>query len=132
MKKQFTLIILLFAIVAQCHAQQLIKGKVQDDKGAPIAGASVSLDNTLDGATSDTAGNFTLSTTEKGQQTLVITAVGFEAINQPIKVEDAVAQPFSFKLKNVANTLQQAISVLGKRSNRCNDSPLTFRKGVNI
>lgn len=94
------------------YAQQVLKGKVTDGQGQPVAGASVSLENTLDGTSSDTAGNFVLSTTEKGDQTLVISAVGFEMISKPIKVEEA-GTAFDFKMKAVTNTLDQVSITAG-------------------
>lgn len=94
------------------YAQQVIKGNIKDQDGKAVAGAAISLENTLDGTSSDTAGNFTLRTTEQGDQVLVISGIGFEAVNMPIKVEQATA-PLSFKLKSVSNTLDQVSITAG-------------------
>lgn len=91
---------------------QTIKGKITDGQGLPVAGVSVSLENTLDGTSSDTAGNFVLQTTEKGDQTLVVSAVGFETINKPVKIEE-VKEVFTFQLKSVSNTLEQVSITAG-------------------
>ncbi len=91
---------------------QTIKGRITDGQGQPVGGVSVSLENTLDGTSSDTAGNFVLQTTEKGDQTLVLSAVGFETINKPVKVEE-VKESLSFQLKSVSNTLEQVSITAG-------------------
>ncbi|HEY0298063.1 MAG TPA: carboxypeptidase-like regulatory domain-containing protein, partial [Arachidicoccus sp.] len=88
------------------YSQKIIKGNVSDDKGSPLSGASISLENTLDGTSSDSAGNYNLSTTEKGDQTIVITVVGFENISKPINIEKVDA-PLNFKMATSANTLAQ-------------------------
>ena len=47
-------------------AQVTISGKVKDNKGRPLPGASVSLKDTYDGTVVDSFGNFKFTTTEKG------------------------------------------------------------------
>lgn len=108
MHRKALLFFFLFTLTAApaVFAQAVLKGKVTDEQGQPVAGASVSLENTLDGTSSDTAGNFILQTTEHGDQVLAISAVGYEAVNKPIKVEEFTAT-LSFKLRTVSNTLDQ-------------------------
>jgi len=53
-------------------AQTTLTGRVIGERGAPAAGVMVSLENTLDGTVTDSAGGFTLVTTETGPQTLVV------------------------------------------------------------
>jgi hypothetical protein len=114
MKKRFTLLFsfLLTLTTFAGYAQKVLKGKVVDDKGQPLAGISVSLENTLDGTSTDTLGHFLLSTTETGTQTLVISGIGYEEISKPVKVEDANAS-FDFKLKSVTNMLEQVSITAG-------------------
>ncbi|MFA6060450.1 MAG: TonB-dependent receptor [Taibaiella sp.] len=114
MKKSFTLLFsfLLTLLTFAGYAQKVLKGKVLDDKGKPLGGISVSLENTLDGTSTDTSGNFLLSTTETGAQTLVVTGIGYEEISKPIKVEDANTS-FEFKLKSVTNMLEQVSITAG-------------------
>lgn len=90
MKLFFTLFLFLsFAITGS--AQSVISGKVTDKAGQPVPGASVSLDNTLDGATTDTGGHFKFQTTETGLQTLAVTAIGYQAGGMPLQLTGNVA-----------------------------------------
>jgi len=67
-----------------------IKGVVKDNKQNPVPGASISIKDSYDGGTSDTAGKYSFKSTEKGEQTLVITSIGFKPFEQKIKLEGGV------------------------------------------
>lgn len=67
-------------------AQSTISGKVTDDKGKPVRGASISLENTLDGSTSDSTGAFSFTTEEKGNQNIIATEVGHDDAGFPITI----------------------------------------------
>jgi vitamin B12 transporter len=67
--------------------QTVISGKIKDGKGRPVAGASIALKNTYDGATSDSSGIYKFSTAEKGPQTLLITSVGYKLSEQPVEIK---------------------------------------------
>ena len=55
-----------------------ITGKVIDDKGLPVAGASVIIKGTSKGVSANTVGEFSISA--KPNDALVITATNFEKI----------------------------------------------------
>lgn len=78
---------ILAGLFQQVCAQVVIKGVVKDNKNNPVAGASISIKDSYDGATSDSAGRYSFKTTEKGQQVLVISNIGFKTIEQTIKLE---------------------------------------------
>ncbi|HYJ38741.1 MAG TPA: carboxypeptidase-like regulatory domain-containing protein [Chitinophagaceae bacterium] len=73
-------------------AQVTISGKVRDNKGKPVAGASISLKNTYDGGTSDSTGNYKFRTSEKGQQTLLTTSIGYKLAEQSINLDKSSVQ----------------------------------------
>lgn len=68
-------------------AQVTIKGVVKDSRNNPVPGASISIKDSYDGATADSAGRYSFRTTEKGTQILVISNIGFKTLEQPIKLE---------------------------------------------
>ncbi|MBP6023742.1 TonB-dependent receptor [Ferruginibacter sp.] len=84
MKLLFTLCLLTLTVAAK--AQVKITGKVLDNKNKPLAGISIVLKDTYDGATTDSAGNFSFSTTEKGEQVLEATASGYRPYEQKINI----------------------------------------------
>jgi|APGre2960657404_1045060.scaffolds.fasta_scaffold32321_2 vitamin B12 transporter len=64
MKRAITLLILILGLAAK--AQVKVDGNIVDAKGKPVAGASITLKDTYDGATTDSVGRFSFLTTEKG------------------------------------------------------------------
>ncbi len=60
------------------QAQTTISGTVTDAKGIPIEGANVYLDGTYDGASSAVDGTFSFTTTETGDQVLLVTFLSYE------------------------------------------------------
>ncbi|MGL6266916.1 MAG: carboxypeptidase-like regulatory domain-containing protein, partial [Chitinophagaceae bacterium] len=72
-------ILFLAALLMAGFAQSQVKisGRVMDGKKKPVSGVSISLKDLYDGGTSDSAGNFSFSTLEKGSQMLVASSIGY-------------------------------------------------------
>lgn len=80
--------LLLMAIAGSSTAQVKISGKVTDQKGKPLPAVSIAIKDSYDGATTDSAGNFSFTTTEKGAHTLEGTFTGYSSYNKNITIED--------------------------------------------
>jgi vitamin B12 transporter len=100
MKPLLLSFLLLFCLLAQ--AQTTVSGTIKNNHNKPLAGASITLKDTYDGATSDSAGNFVFTTTEQGIKVLEATAMGYKAASQTI---DLAAPP-----ENIALSLKEAIT----------------------
>lgn len=98
---------LLLAICFLMHtlliAQTTISGKVTDTKGHPIEGANVYLEGTYDGTSSDEKGNFSFTTSEKGQQTLTVSFISFETYIKTANV--SMFKNLKIVLREDVNTL---------------------------
>lgn len=91
-------IILLTTVITGANAQTTISGKVKDNKGRPLAGASISLKDSYDGGTSDSLGSYRFKTTEKGNGTLLVTSIGYKLLEQAINIAgDNVKADFILK-----------------------------------
>lgn len=110
--KRFLHIVILSLTSIGTWAQSSISGKVIDDKGKPVIGASVYLDNTLDGATSDSMGKFKFTTTEKGAQTIIATEVGHENAGMPLTVNGDI-KDITLKMKGTARQLEDFVITAG-------------------
>jgi vitamin B12 transporter len=75
-----------FLLFNEINAQTVLSGKVKDNKGRPVPGASITLKDTYDGATSDSSGIFSFKTTEHGEHILSVTNVGFNQVDQKIVI----------------------------------------------
>ena len=76
----------LFIIAIYAMPQTIVRGKVKDTKGHPIPGASIALKNSYDGATTDSSGVFSFSTSEKGEIIITVTNIGFKPFEQTINL----------------------------------------------
>lgn len=75
-----------FFIAHNVTAQTNITGLVKDLKGKPVAGASISLKDSYDGATTDSSGKFSFATSEKGTHTLEASAIGYKPFEQNMEL----------------------------------------------
>src|SRR2546423_3719349 len=102
---------ILIANVDRAFGQVVISGKVISKK-EPVPGASITLKDTYDGATSDSSGNFRFSTSEKGDHTIIVTAVGYKPFEQKITISN---QPISLEisLKEEVTELNAVIVTAG-------------------
>ncbi|WP_276132704.1 TonB-dependent receptor [Polluticoccus soli] len=98
--------------VTATNAQSVISGRVVDQKNVPVRNASIYLDNTIDGATSDSTGAFSFTTEEKGAQTLVASEVGHENAGLPITVNGDV-KDIVLKMKEAPKKLDEVVVTAG-------------------
>ena len=77
----YILICLLLSV--SLEAQVNISGRIISSKKKALQGVSISILNSYDGATTDSTGHFTFSTTEKGNIVLKAELVGYLSFEQP-------------------------------------------------
>lgn len=82
-----------------------ISGRVTDDKGRPLAGASVQLKGTRQGTQTNANGYFELGVTERGS--LVAVYVGYNSLAKPLGDEDH----YEFRLQPVTMALSEVVVV---------------------
>ncbi|MBE8726954.1 TonB-dependent receptor [Flavobacterium hungaricum] len=109
MKTKITFILLLMS--AFTFAQNIVSGKVVDQKGKPVAGANIYIDGTYDGTSSSETGDFSFETTEVGNKTLVVSFLMFETFSKEIDVANYKDQ--IVKLKENVNTLDAVVITAG-------------------
>jgi len=77
-------------VTVEGYAQAMLRGKVTDrDTGEPLPGANVVIQGTLRGAATDVDGNFLIPGVAPGQYTLVISYVGYERAEVPVRVTES-------------------------------------------
>lgn len=85
MKRVFSIAIFIL-VTSHIDSQTTIYGKVKDNKGQAIPGASVSIKDSYDGAVVDSLGNYKFTTSEQGEHTLVFTNIGYKPYEQKISI----------------------------------------------
>jgi CarboxypepD_reg-like domain/TonB-dependent Receptor Plug Domain len=101
-----------FFLSNNCYSQSIIQGKVTDTQGNVLPGASIYILNTIDGASVDGNGNYSISSTEKGNQVLSVSMIGYENISLPILLENK-SYTFNFKLKEAVSELDEVVISAG-------------------
>ena len=114
MKLSIKLTCLIVALVTTFNAtaQVTIRGTVKNAKGQPVPNASVTLKDTYDGATADSTGRFSFTTTEKGNQVLSVTSANFRPFEQPVNLDNPVPE-LSLQLKEEISELRAVVLTAG-------------------
>lgn len=106
------IVLLLTGMISGAQAQTTVSGKIKDQKGKPLAGASISIKNSYDGGTSDSLGNYRFKTTDKGEQTLLVTSIGFKLQELVINIGGESVKA-DFTLKEEPNELKAVVVTAG-------------------
>jgi vitamin B12 transporter len=104
-KRVMGLMIGLLLCCTGAYAQTRISGKIKDGKGRPIPGASITVKNSFDGATSDSSGNFHFNSSDTGIQTLTVSSVGYRPIAVTLQMHGDPIQ-LDLQLKEEPNELK--------------------------
>jgi len=108
------LLIVLGLLLASAtgDAQVTISGHVKDNKGKGIAGASIAIKDSYDGGTSDSTGHFRFRSSEKGEQTLLTTSVGYKLAEQKVNLSQS-AVSIEIVLKEEPSELKAVVVTAG-------------------
>ena len=97
-------LLLLYSLQLSAQSSRIITGKVSDDKGDPVFGASVLIKGTKTGTTTTNNGEFRLNVPGSARA-LVITAISFAAIEVPLSQDNA----YAITLKEDNSSLEQVV-----------------------
>ncbi|MFV8372955.1 TonB-dependent receptor [Flavobacterium sp. LB2P74] len=105
----FEFAFLIFSLTI--FSQNTISGKVVDEKGKPVSGATIFIEGTYDGASSSETGNFSFTTTTIGNQTLVVSFLIYETSKTVIDVTNF--QNKTIKLRESVTSLDAVVITAG-------------------
>lgn len=92
------IIILTFLFPPLAFGQTVVTGNVTGEKGEPLPGTNVFIENTFDGSSTDALGSYSFQTNETGAQTLHISFIGYEEQSVNIILSgQKVSQNFQLK-----------------------------------
>ncbi|MGC4037057.1 MAG: TonB-dependent receptor [Chitinophagaceae bacterium] len=86
-----------------------IKGKVLNEKGEPVAGASILLVGADKGTAADVSGNFTLSAVKAGKYTVQVSAIGYQNVSRSVTIADDQVMELAFTLKDANAALNEVV-----------------------
>ena len=85
---KFILAVFFFTSICT-NAQVKISGKVTDHRNKALPQVSISIEGSYDGTTSDSLGNYSFSTVEKGEHNLKVSSSGYKPFEQKILLDSA-------------------------------------------
>jgi len=88
MRSTFTILVFIL-ISTSIFAQVQLSGKVTDSQNNPLPGANVFLQNSYDGATTDSIGHFSFKTNQKGIQNLSASFIGYKPFLRKLDLDSA-------------------------------------------
>lgn len=109
---KFLVFIYLFSLPV-ISLSQIIKGSVLNQQKKPIPGANVYLKNTLTGATTSIDGSFQFTTQAKGEQTLVISYLGYKTVFEKLFL-DSNNIVLNITMKRDSQNLEEVVFYAGK------------------
>jgi TonB-linked SusC/RagA family outer membrane protein len=97
------------ATVTMAREDGSIKGKVTNEKGEPVAAASVILVGSDKGTAANNTGEFTIAGIKAGKYRLQITALGYQTYTQAIIVKDDEVLQLNFQLQLATAALDEVV-----------------------
>jgi iron complex outermembrane receptor protein len=94
MSKNILLLFIWILLPFFLSAQFLIKGKVLDNEGKPLAGATVNLDNGKNIKSTNYEGEFIFEKVAKGEHVITITYIGFKTETKTISIYENIDLDF--------------------------------------
>jgi TonB-linked SusC/RagA family outer membrane protein len=86
-----------------------LKGKITNEKGEPVVGASILLSGADKGTSAGLTGEFQLVGIKPGKYVLQVSAVGYQNIVRNITVAEGQAQVMDFQLRSGGNALNEVV-----------------------
>ncbi len=101
----------MVSLAFDVSAQGTIKGKVGDGTGEPLPGANVFIKGTTIGTITDFDGNFTLQGVPAGDHTIGVSFMGFETIEEFMKVVDGATVTKNYTLKEDSEQIDEVVVI---------------------
>ena len=113
--------LILLAIIflsGNIYSQYSLIGKIIDNSGQPVIGASVFLKESSSGSSSDINGQYSIQNIDKGNYNLTISIVGFKTISESLTIQSNTVKDFT--MTEDALLLNEAV-VIGYGTARTKD-----------
>ncbi|MGV3594300.1 MAG: TonB-dependent receptor [Sediminibacterium sp.] len=110
--KKWIISLIVTLLISGVQAQIKVTGSVKDQKGRILAGANIVVKGSYDGAVSDSTGNFSFKTYEKGKQFIVASSIGNKTVEQEVNI-DSLPIHFDFILKEEISELKAVTVTAG-------------------
>jgi len=130
LKNNLKIAVFLFALfpltaLAQLNGSYILSGKINDEKGQPLIGATIQIKGTTNGAATDTTGKFSLTTSAKLPYTLVFKAVGYQS--QEFLIKNA-GSALNIQLSQQNLLINEVVVTASRKEEKLLKSPVAIEK----
>ncbi|MCE2612187.1 TonB-dependent receptor [Flavobacteriaceae bacterium D16] len=120
------LVMALTVEAMQAQATATVTGKVVDELGVPLAGASVFLEGTNSGAQADIDGNYSIANVQPGSYNLIASYLGYQSQTKyNIIVRSKGTPAYNFVLLETAQRLDEVVLSNANIISRPKETPLS-------
>ncbi|NNK90175.1 MAG: TonB-dependent receptor [Saprospiraceae bacterium] len=124
-----TIIYLIIFLQVQGIAQVNVSGKVVGEKSEALIGANIYIKGSYDGTITDTEGKFAFDSALTGEQTIVVSYLGYQEYEQTANIN--TLKNLSIKLKGSTNTLN-AVEITASTFKAGDNSKIAVLKPLDI
>ena len=128
-QKKFALFLILCGLCLNLKAEPQgdIVGRVLDDSGAPLVGATVQMVNAKGGVTTDEDGYFRIPYSKVGAVKVKVSYVGFQTQTFILKTDDKKGDQHVLRLQPDATALDQVVVTATRTPKALKDAPVVTR-----
>ncbi|NOU58662.1 TonB-dependent receptor [Marinifilum caeruleilacunae] len=126
MKKLFTILLILLTFEGFTQISTSIRGYVKDETGMALIGASVYLENTIQGSITNEKGYYQIDNVKPGSYNLVVSYLGYKSQTRyNIDLRSVGNQLYNFVLKESATNLSEVVVSNQNKITRPRETPLS-------
>ena len=123
MKKKFIGFVGILSLVSFWISAQTLSGKITTKDGVALSNVSVRILNGNGGTLTNEKGDFQLVGLPSGNQTLLVTLVGYATLSQVISLEKKANKNLDFQLVEANNTLEEVVVTAEKTESMAQKLP---------
>ena len=128
-QKIFSLFLILCGLCLNLKAETQgdIVGRVLDDSGAPLVGATVQMVNAKGGVTTDEDGYFRIPYSKEGAVRVKVSFVGYQTQTFVLKADERKGEQHVLRLQPDATALDQVVVTATRTPKALKDAPVVTR-----
>ena len=127
MKKIFLSILIAFSFYTNTIAQGIVRGKITDATGETQIGVTIVIkSNPSVGTVTDVDGNYTLNLKDSTSQTLVVSSIGYDLVEEVVHPKKGEVIIKNFILKSTAHEIKEI--VVNAKGNHAKDTYIESMK----
>jgi len=125
MKTLLLVLLNVFAVQAVVLGQAGVKGRISDENNMPVPDATILIENSQKGTTSQSDGTFELKL-ESGHYVLTVSSVGLETRSIQVSVNDEMVDLGEIRLNHANQVVEEVVISVSRRPEKITESPATI------